>query len=165
MGILAITRLIHFIPLISFDTAWKHRKRWFSNVFRGYGKRSVAWNGLIIYNVFFKSFCQDGYSNYDFENRLNFRIHAALNNLEDELLANAKLQKPAMVDGLWIGSTVRVIFVSIYVHSSQSITCQTFCFDVFIVNFKLVWKGFALKLMLFKYIIYYCRDGCQTKKR
>lgn len=49
---------------------------------------------------FFKSFCQDGYSNYDFENRLNFRIHAALNNLEDELLANAKLQKPAMVDGL-----------------------------------------------------------------
>ena len=48
----------------------------------------------------FNLFCQDGYSNYDFENRLNFRIHAALNNLEDELLANAKLQKPAMVDGL-----------------------------------------------------------------
>ena len=51
-------------------------------------------------NNTFLSFCQDGYSNYDFENRLNFRIHAALNNLEDELLANAKLQKPAMVDGL-----------------------------------------------------------------
>jgi len=27
---------------------------------------------------------KDGYSSYDFENRLNFRIHAALNNLEDQ---------------------------------------------------------------------------------
>ena len=34
------TILTHFMPLISFDTPW------FSDVFRGYQKRSVAWNGL-----------------------------------------------------------------------------------------------------------------------
>ena len=39
--------LTHFIPLISFYTPWKHKKtRGFSDVFRGYRKRLVAWNGL-----------------------------------------------------------------------------------------------------------------------
>ena len=31
--------LTHSMPLISFDTPWRH--------FRGYQKRSVAWNGLM----------------------------------------------------------------------------------------------------------------------
>jgi len=46
---------------------------------------------------------QDGHSGYDFENRLNFRIHAALNNIEDmeyEMEAQAKLAPP-VIDGLW----------------------------------------------------------------
>ena len=35
------------MPLISFDIPWKHQKNlWFSDVFRGYQKRSVAWNGF-----------------------------------------------------------------------------------------------------------------------
>lgn len=45
---------------------------------------------------------KDGHSGYDFENRLNFRIHAALNNIEDleiEQVAKAKMAPP-MVDGL-----------------------------------------------------------------
>ena len=41
------TCLTHFMPLISFDTPWKHQKtRGFSDVFREYQKRSVSWNGL-----------------------------------------------------------------------------------------------------------------------
>ena len=35
--------LTHFMPLISFYTPWKHQ---LSDVFRGYRKRPVAWNGL-----------------------------------------------------------------------------------------------------------------------
>ena len=35
--------LTHLMPLISFDTPWKHQKTF---VFRGYQKRWVAWNGL-----------------------------------------------------------------------------------------------------------------------
>ncbi|XP_066915361.1 tetratricopeptide repeat protein 39C-like [Clytia hemisphaerica] len=45
---------------------------------------------------------KDGFSGYDFENRLNFRIHAALNNIEDaeyEQEQQAKLVPPK-VDGL-----------------------------------------------------------------
>ena len=59
--------LIHFIPMISFCTLWKHHKTYqrssffaklltiftkkvhvdkFSDVFRGHGKKPVAWNGL-----------------------------------------------------------------------------------------------------------------------
>ena len=35
------------MPLVSFDTPWKHQKTFvFSDVFRGYRKRPVAWNGL-----------------------------------------------------------------------------------------------------------------------
>lgn len=37
--------LTRFKPLDSFYIRWKHQKTCFS-VFRGYGKRSVAWNGL-----------------------------------------------------------------------------------------------------------------------
>ena len=38
--------LTHFMPLISFYTPWKHKKTRFSDVFREYRKRPVAWNGL-----------------------------------------------------------------------------------------------------------------------
>ena len=38
---LLLLQLTHFMPLISFYTPWR-----FSDVFRGYRKRSVAWNGL-----------------------------------------------------------------------------------------------------------------------
>ena len=46
--------LTHFMPLVSFDTPWKHQKTsgfpMFSggieSVFRGYRKRPVPWNGL-----------------------------------------------------------------------------------------------------------------------
>ena len=39
--------LTHFMPLISFDTPWKHQKTsGFSDVFKGYQKKSVAWNGF-----------------------------------------------------------------------------------------------------------------------
>ena len=41
-------KLTHFVPLIFFDTPWKHQKaRGFFDVFRGYQKRSVIRNGLI----------------------------------------------------------------------------------------------------------------------
>ena len=41
--------LIDFMPLIYFDTLWKHQKTRGFLMFsgRGYQKRSVAWNGLI----------------------------------------------------------------------------------------------------------------------
>ena len=42
--------LTHFMPLVYFDAPWKHQKTsenlCFSDVFRGYRKRPVAWNGL-----------------------------------------------------------------------------------------------------------------------
>ena len=39
--------LTHFMPLISFDTLLKTSENlWFCDVFRGYQKRSVPWNGL-----------------------------------------------------------------------------------------------------------------------
>ena len=38
--------LTHFMPLISFYTSWKHENTSFFYVFRGYRKKSVAWNGL-----------------------------------------------------------------------------------------------------------------------
>ena len=41
------TTLTHFTPLDSFFTSWKHKKT-FSDVFNGYRKRPVAWNGLIM---------------------------------------------------------------------------------------------------------------------
>ena len=37
------------MPLVTFDTPWKHQKTKGSDVFRGYGKRPVAWNGLRIF--------------------------------------------------------------------------------------------------------------------
>ena len=37
--------LTNFMPLISFDKT--SEDPWFSDVFRGYQKRSVAWNGLM----------------------------------------------------------------------------------------------------------------------
>ena len=46
--------LTHFMPLISFDTPWKHQKPERLSVFRGYKKRSVAWNGLIVLDDFQK---------------------------------------------------------------------------------------------------------------
>ena len=43
-----IGSLTHFMSLISFDTPLKTLENlWFSDVFRGYQKRSVAWNRLI----------------------------------------------------------------------------------------------------------------------
>ena len=49
--VLAPTKcLTHFMPLVSFNSPWKHQKR-FSDVFRGYRKRPVAWNGLRTLNV------------------------------------------------------------------------------------------------------------------
>ena len=36
----------HFMPMVFFHTPWKHKKLWFSDVFRGYRKRPVAWNRL-----------------------------------------------------------------------------------------------------------------------
>lgn len=45
---------------------------------------------------------KDGFSGYDFENRLNFRIHAALNNIDDleaEIHNQSKLAPPT-IDGL-----------------------------------------------------------------
>ena len=46
-------KLTHFMPLVSFDTLWKHQKttlenQRFSDVFRGYRKRWAAWNELIV---------------------------------------------------------------------------------------------------------------------
>ena len=39
--------LTHFMPLVSVDTPWKHQKTsGFSDIFRGYRERLVAWNGL-----------------------------------------------------------------------------------------------------------------------
>ena len=43
--------LTHFMPLVSFNISWKHQKTygflvWFSDVFKGYWKSPVAWNGL-----------------------------------------------------------------------------------------------------------------------
>ena len=40
--------LTHFIPLVSFITPWKYNLG-FSDVFRGYRKRPLAWNGLTGY--------------------------------------------------------------------------------------------------------------------
>ena len=46
-----IRAISHSMSLVSFHTPWKHRKiklfpyQRFSDVFRGYGKRKVAWNG------------------------------------------------------------------------------------------------------------------------
>ena len=40
--------LSHFRPMFPFYTAWKRQKTfWFSDVFRGYRKGTLAWNGLI----------------------------------------------------------------------------------------------------------------------
>ena len=40
--------LSHFVSLVSFFTPWKKSENQrFSDVFRGYRKRPVAWNGLI----------------------------------------------------------------------------------------------------------------------
>ena len=40
--------LNHFMPLVSFYTPWKYQKTLrFCHVFRGYTKRTVAWNRLI----------------------------------------------------------------------------------------------------------------------
>ena len=52
--------LTHFMPLISFDTPWKH---FFgvSEVFRVYQKRSVAWNGLITVIKSFGAFSERSY--------------------------------------------------------------------------------------------------------
>ena len=42
-----LTFLTHFMPLISFDNPLKTSENlWFSDVIRGYQKRSVACNGL-----------------------------------------------------------------------------------------------------------------------
>ena len=35
------------MSLVSFHTPWKHEKSWFSDVFRSYRKRPMAWNRLI----------------------------------------------------------------------------------------------------------------------
>ena len=32
--------LMHFMPLVSFYTPWKHQNAWFSDIFRGYRKKS-----------------------------------------------------------------------------------------------------------------------------
>ena len=37
------------MPLVSFYTPWKHQKTCFSDLFRGYRKRPVTWNGLTLY--------------------------------------------------------------------------------------------------------------------
>ena len=37
------------MSLITFDTPWKNQKNKGSDVFRGYRKRPVAWNGLGIF--------------------------------------------------------------------------------------------------------------------
>ena len=40
--------ITHFIPLVSFYTPWKHQEtESFSDIFRGYRMRPVAWNGLV----------------------------------------------------------------------------------------------------------------------
>ena len=40
--------LMHFMSLVSFyNTPWKHKNQRFSDVFSGYRKRLVTWNGLI----------------------------------------------------------------------------------------------------------------------
>ena len=38
----------HFMPLVSLKTPCKQKKQSFSDAFRGYQKRSVAWNGLSV---------------------------------------------------------------------------------------------------------------------
>ena len=38
--------LIYFRPVFSFYTLCKRQKTRFSDVFRGYGKGTLAWNGL-----------------------------------------------------------------------------------------------------------------------
>ena len=42
--------LTHFMPLISFDTPWKHQKTGCLLMFSGGIKRSVAWNGLTCFS-------------------------------------------------------------------------------------------------------------------
>ena len=57
----ALYHLTHFMPLISFDTPWKQAREilWFSDVFRGYQKRSVAWNGLTMHKLWSENAWQD----------------------------------------------------------------------------------------------------------
>ena len=40
------TSLTHFMPLVFYDTHWKHRKSEVFWCFQGYRKRPVVWNGL-----------------------------------------------------------------------------------------------------------------------
>ena len=55
-NILKMKLLIHFMPLVSFYTPWKHQKTkgflmFSGDVFRGYRKRPVAWNRLRLHFV------------------------------------------------------------------------------------------------------------------
>ena len=44
------------MPLVSFYTPWKHKTPKFSEVFRGYRKRPVVWNGLKIFSKYSSDF-------------------------------------------------------------------------------------------------------------
>ena len=53
-----VIQLTHFRPMFPFYTPWKRQKtRGFSDVFRGYRKRTLAWNRLTIHESIYIYFC------------------------------------------------------------------------------------------------------------
>ena len=100
-----IQYLTHFMPLVSFDTPWKHQKNQrFSNVFRGYRKRPVAWNGLTrlrlglshLREQKFKNNFQDTLNplctcGWEVENICHFFLHCLISLLKETLFSKKLL--------------------------------------------------------------------------